>query len=319
MQRNAALDILKLLMALMIVGFHAGFLKETSALAEYLTSEGLFRIAVPVFLIINGYYFYAYLNEQKQGIWLKRIFILYCFWMLFYSYSWFSIPDLSLQSIIDLLGTLLIGYHHLWYVSGMFGAALLIILLRNLSTRGLVILVLSTFALGVFIQYAGNYHLFANPAISALSNEHWTHRNFLLFSFPFFTLGYLIYKHKLQEQLSNTMLISMLFIGLSLLITESLFNFYQLPTFTGFDNFLSLAIICPALFLLFSKHTISGASKNIALYASAIYFIHPFVLSVISKLLTLDRGTLLSLSAIVLSFMAAFILIKLNQRLKFIL
>ena len=57
MERNVSLDILKLSMAFMVVAAHARFLSEISPLGEYLTVNGLFRIILPVFLIINGFFF----------------------------------------------------------------------------------------------------------------------------------------------------------------------------------------------------------------------------------------------------------------------
>jgi hypothetical protein len=51
-------------MAFMIVGLHAGFLGEYTKLGHYLTVNGVFRVAVPVFLIINGFYFYPVLLKN---------------------------------------------------------------------------------------------------------------------------------------------------------------------------------------------------------------------------------------------------------------
>ena len=53
MQRNSTLDILKFIMAIMVVGLHARFLFETSSLGYHLTVQGIFRLAVPIFLLIN--------------------------------------------------------------------------------------------------------------------------------------------------------------------------------------------------------------------------------------------------------------------------
>lgn len=51
MNRNFSLDILKLFMAFMVVGLHAGFLGDFTSLGEYLSVNGIFRIAVPIFLV----------------------------------------------------------------------------------------------------------------------------------------------------------------------------------------------------------------------------------------------------------------------------
>ena len=66
MSRNIALDILKLSMAFMVVGLHAGFLGDFTSLGQYLTVNGLFRIAVPIFLIINGFIFIQYYQKTTK-------------------------------------------------------------------------------------------------------------------------------------------------------------------------------------------------------------------------------------------------------------
>ncbi len=98
LNRNVSLDILRFSMALSVVGLHAGFLADLTPLGSCLTVNGIFRIAVPVFLLINGFYFYPVLIKGKSADWLKRVLYLYVFWMLFshgvgqnnpYNYFWF--------------------------------------------------------------------------------------------------------------------------------------------------------------------------------------------------------------------------------------
>lgn len=48
--RNISLDVLKLTMAFMVLGLHAGFLSDYSKSGEFLFVNGIFRIAVPIFL-----------------------------------------------------------------------------------------------------------------------------------------------------------------------------------------------------------------------------------------------------------------------------
>lgn len=181
MERNVCLDVLKLSMAFMIVGLHAHFLRDISSLAEYLTVQGLFRIAVPIFLLINGYYFYTVVSAHKCGIWFKRVFLLYIIWMSVYSYFWFPPPDLSIIWFVKFAHKIIIGYHHLWYISGMIGAALLVMLLKEADTRLLITSIILTFAGGVAIQYIGNYHLYEGTIVDRFFNFNWFHRNFFFF------------------------------------------------------------------------------------------------------------------------------------------
>ena len=56
--RNLSLDYLKVFLAVCVVFLHGGWLYDINELVGYLHVNGLFRIAVPLFFIINGYYFY---------------------------------------------------------------------------------------------------------------------------------------------------------------------------------------------------------------------------------------------------------------------
>ncbi|WP_426104712.1 acyltransferase family protein [Massilia sp. TSP1-1-2] len=111
MDRNGALDILKIILALMVVGIHASFLTEWSAVASYLTVNGLFRIAVPIFLLINGYFFFQVVVAGTALKWLKRILILYLVWMAIYLPYW--LPDVHQNMISFVLRsghTIVFGY-----------------------------------------------------------------------------------------------------------------------------------------------------------------------------------------------------------------
>ena len=317
-KRNISLDILKLIMAVMVVALHSDFLSAIDPLLGYATTNGLFRLAVPTFLLINGFYFHKIAIGRGYSDWFKKVFYLYVFWMLFYVYFWFRPADFTPFEIAKLVKTFLIGYHHLWYVSGLLGAALLFVLLKRFSDRVLLMLGLSFFAVGVFIQYAGNYHIVDNYFIDKLFNKHWAHRNFLFLSFPFFLAGYFISKHDLKDKVSLSTSLFFAFVGLGLLIAESIFNYFQPRMDGGLDNLFSLIFLCPALFLVFQKLSFTGSSKFVALLASSIYFIHPLILIILKKFLVLN-SLMLTFSALFLAIISSCLVIWAHKRLKFIL
>lgn len=305
-------------MAFMVVGLHARFLGDFTALGQYLTVNGLFRIAVPVFLIINGFYFYPELSKDNQVNWLKRVIVLYAVWMAIYSYFWFPVPEFSFAWLFALIYKVIIGYYHLWYISGMIGAAIILLFLRNFSSFILVASVVLTFVCGVLIQYLGNYHIFDGSVFEKLFNYNWFHRNMLLFSYPFFCVGYLINKHSLHNIVSRKAAGFLSFFGLFVLLGESYNNFYQNGGDGGFDNLLSLLLVCPCVFICFMKSNISGKSKEIALYSSAIYFVHALFLNIFRGFIDIGE-TYLTLLVILVSLFASYFIIKANNKLKFLL
>jgi hypothetical protein len=318
LSRNIAVDILKLVLALMVVGLHSHFLADVSPLSEYLTVNGLFRIAVPMFLLINGFYFYPILSNGKSLVWFKRVFSLYLFWMLFYAYFWFVPSEFSLIEAAKLVAKFIIGYHHLWYISGMLGAAAVLLVFKNRKVRFLYLLISLTFILGVTIQYLGNYHLLDNALLDKMSNYNWVHRNFLLFSFPFFCLGFLINKLEIHKKISAKQIATICLVGFFLLSFESYINYISPSRDGAFDNYSALIILCPSIFLLIMKINIRSQYKELSAYSTGIFFIHPLILTVLLGS-TKIGPTGLTVIVIILSALASYILIKINKRLGFIL
>ena len=81
--RNLSVDVLKIVMAIFVVLLHMHFLKNVYPTLSYVLVNGLFRLGVPVFLIVTGYYFYFVDDILKLKKWLVRLFILYAIWTVF--------------------------------------------------------------------------------------------------------------------------------------------------------------------------------------------------------------------------------------------
>ncbi|WP_318494056.1 acyltransferase family protein [Photobacterium leiognathi] len=311
MRRNLLLDALKVLLAIMVVGMHAGFLKEFP-LGNFLTSQGAFRIAVPIFFVINGYYFGVVKDIKSLIIWVKRVVSLYVFWMLFYAYFWFRPDSFDVIEIVKVIKTIVVGHHHLWYLPGMIGAGVLTYFFREHLKLGVVV-ALTCFVGGVGIQYLGSYHFFESNVLDKLFNLTFIHRNFLFLGFPFFLVGFLIKLEKLSFLSDKVNFIFVL--GVLLLSVESYFNFVNSYKDGGFDNYFSLIFICPAIFILVLNSDRKTDNKNIALLSTGIYFIHPFCMSVLGKL-GFDTGTIFAFMVLALSVFASVVLIKIKDRFK---
>ena len=322
MNRNAALDYLKLALALMVVCLHSRFLANLSPLASYLTNNGLFRIAVPVFFIINGFFYNQALESGKSKEWIVKVAYIYIIWMALYSPFW--IHDLNLVSNLNssrevrIFKTLILGYHHLWYISAVICSAVLLKFLASTRDTYLSIFAVLMFSIGVVIQYAGNYHVFTNSFLDKITSTNWVHRNFLFMGFPFFCIGYLISKARVIEAIAFEKILLATFVGICAVLTESYINYIYLSKPEEFDSLVSLIIICPTIFLLFSKSTLSGNGKLAALYSSGIYLIHPAIQKLIEKYFEYNGMKLLTLT-ISISLISTYILIEVRKKVKFIL
>lgn len=304
MVRNFSLDILKLMLAVMVVAQHTYFLSETSKLGSYLTINGVLRIAVPIFFMINGFFFHSIIDSRLTG-WFKRALVLYVFWMAFYSYFWLRNIDLTLISFTNLLFLVFFGWHHLWYIPGMIGAGIMLFCLKKLTVQKLILTSAIFFYIGCLLQYMHNFYVFDSIILSEIFDSHFFYRNFLFFGFPFFALGYVIKMTQFHNKSDNKKLVILLIIGLILVLIESYVNFlYQFDKIKirPLDLLISLPVLCFAIFVLFLKLNIKKQSKKIALLATSIWLVHPFVISICKKIVTV-YGTQLTIYVIVLIFL----------------
>ena len=305
MGRNLSIDVLKIILAFFVVFLHMNFLKETYPLLSYILVNGLFRIAVPVFLVITGFYFFHIDNAKKLKKWLFRTFLLYAIWMLIYVSYWKDNEQIWL--------TIIFGYHHLWYLIGTFFSGLILYFLRNQSSRLLLTLAIFLFLFGYVVQVSGNLH-YLNTESDSLLNDYLLYRNFLFVCFPFLTIGFLINKHRIDI---STYKNSSLLVILSILgvIAEAFFNYNYISS-ESTDILFSLIFASPLLFLYCQKIYIKTTSKVLASLSTAIYVVHPLIMkSEIYK--EIQSFKILIFLAILIP--VSFGLVYLNRKLKYLL
>jgi len=316
--RNVSIDVLKLVLAFMVVGLHTGMLYDVTPTLGYLAVEGVFRIAVPVFLIINGFYFFPVMERGDTRRWFSRIISLYVFWTVIYACFWAPPLSLSVFGISKFVVNIIFGYSHLWYLTGMVGAALVMILLKNWKPRSVLFISLALYFVGVSIQYAGNYHIFTSALLDKAANAHRVHRSFLLLCFPFFYFGFAINKFRLHERISARYAWCAVMVGLGLLLLESYLNFSNPRNDGGFDNFLTLLLVCPAIFIAVHNVKLYSTQKRIALYSSGVYLVHYLVLLILWDQTDIHMSSLTFL-VVCLSLAMTAALIPLSRRAPFIL
>lgn len=316
--RNILLDILKIIAALFVIGTHAGFLFEYSEVASQIVTNGIFRIAVPFFFCVNGYFLFNVFKNDRIKTWAKRVGILYLVWMLINTYFWAYLNDFNLLKIIS---TLLFGFNHLWYLAALFFGGLVLYQLRNASNTVLIVSSFMLFLIGIIIQYAGQLHVFAQqPALDKLINYPPLHRNFLLFALPLLSVGYVIRRTNFHTKISKRFVKNLLIISLALLVTENLITYYFVTGEAILNTYLSYLFLAPALLIaaFMFKVTSNHNSKLLSSYSIAIYLVHPLIIFLIFKTLTLSP-TATTFVTIILSVIASYVLIQLNKKLKYIL
>lgn len=271
MDRKLSVDILKIVMAIMVVGIHANPLKPLGHDAIVLSGGGLYRIAVPVFFVINGYFLEQALRGGGIGRYVRRLLVLYALWTALYLPAWYGVlrgPDLWPQ-----VRLMLVGWWQLWYLPGLALAAALVALVRDWPTARLMALMGGSFLAGVAIVYGIAFDLI-HPNKALIGDATILHRNGLFLGFPFVLAGFLIRRHGVEARLGLPVLIGLAVLGVALVMGESLALSWLAPKGAGHDNLLTLGLASPVLLLLALKFPRQSASRSLGTYSSGIYFIH---------------------------------------------
>lgn len=279
------LDVSRFILALMIVAIHIYPLSFVSETLDYMVTRVMFRIAVPVFLMITGYYVIPNAIESRKKIinYTKKILKLYLISMLIYLpiniYNGYF-RDLSILKLIkDIFidGT----FYHLWYfpalILGLWIVYLLVIKLDKKYVCGIVSLL---FVIGIL---GDNYYGLIKD-VNVLNNIYkfiftifeYT-RNGLFYTPIFIYMGYLISGSKLKVSKKNNIYLMLLFLTL-MMLEGGILYYFDIPKHSSMYLFL-----LPLSYLTFN-YLISytkGSNKKLRNIANWIYVLHPLFIVIV--------------------------------------
>jgi len=320
--RNLTLDQAKVILSVMVVMIHVGFLKDYSSSMNYFFTQSIFRIVVPFFFLVSGYFFFRLITSSGfSGFkkWFLTLLALHSFWSLVYLYFYIPFDSTSLRDIfLEVVKRYIEGYWHLWFTMGLLGAGTCMYFIRNLPSAQLTVIALMLFICGCVIQYSGNYHLFEGSYLDNIANKTHMYRNFLFFAFPFFIIGYLVSRENFANKLENRSLVFLLLISFAGLCVEGAINMSYIGDYKqSFDMLFLLPFVCISLFLVFLKSERKTSSAIYTQLSAGIYFIHPLFILLMPKFISSRIMELIIVLA--LSLIASVVLILLSKRYKFIL
>lgn len=222
---NATIDIVKLLMAILVVGIHA----EPFGYNIWLDRGfGIVtRLCVPFFFVASSYFFW--IKPKKAKDYLKRILQLYLIWSIIYlPFDIASLKSMSLQDI--LYKYLWAGTDHaLWFLCGTVTGFLIVFLLSKFLDAKKV------FAISVIVLLIGCMKSTWSPMLEGLFSFEIHihvagHRNGLFYAFPYIALGRLIankHTHEKERSIRSYVLgflISMIMLSLESVLFVLIFD-----------------------------------------------------------------------------------------------
>ena len=316
MERNIYLDYFKLFLSFLVIIAHLQNFMNAHSLLDGLIN-GVARITVPCFFIINAYFAVSIIENGKliKGF-LIKILIINIVWMLIYLPFHIVTPD-GFPILIRLFVTFSLGWYHLWYIPALLEGVLLLYVLKRFHIKDEILLFSSLllYLSGYIIQHPYLFHI-------NIPNVSFIWRNFIFIGFPFIFIGYYIRKKMLIEKKkirNKTAFIILFFI---VLLIESYFT----HTFkTKAEFYLIIPFLCPLLFISIMQikspaPTIIPVSDNyISKLASFIYFVHILIILFIKQIFTPIDSMILFFPVLFLSMLLSAAVIELNKRIRIFL
>lgn len=277
--RFNGLDILKSICAYMVVFIHC--CGET--IFEQYTSS-VFRIAVPIFFMITGFFYKKTIEDGKEIIQIKKIIKLIVFSNLFYLAFYFIRLSLNgtfgvwFTDIVDshsLIDILIFNVdpilHRLWYLNALLYCLIIAYFINKAQKMDLLVKISPILIIiGLLL---GSYSMVVFD--KTLPEQYC--RNFITIALPFFAIGYEV--NKKQYKCNNTKLVVFSIISLFLNIVE-IYLLKKIGKFSGCEMFVFTPALAICVFLLFLdiKVNLSKLLSSIGKkHSTNIYIFHKFI------------------------------------------
>ena len=296
-ERNASIDIFRLICAIMVVSIHTGPLVEFGDNWHYVAAQVLPRIGVPFFFCTCGYYYIGSLLKGQYKFWqtMKRLLITYGLWSIIY-----YMPDVknvlngsaSLSGFfINCLRQFVIygSREHFWFFPAIFfsiTAATLFAKIGKLSwLAGASVVAYILGLLGCSYYGIGNQIPFITLLIN--SSRYDLIRRIVLMGFPFFMVGYFLQKVNLSRISNRGIGILEGIFTAGFLLEIILVNKLQIQVNIYITVFLYLLLFNTMLLLLKNPCGQYGKIASVTRdMANFMYYSHPLFMLGINKMMS---------------------------------
>ncbi len=275
MNRNSSIDIAKVVCAILIYFLHANVAKHFGPVFESILDNGIFRIGVPFFFTVSGYYFFNNVKTTSDLYkWCKTLLLIYLSWMMVY------LPFYYKESFF----TYIFGFWQLWYLMALLLAGAILYVIKELKYIMPVLIIIAI--LGVIIQYTRSMVDLSGFALGTVITDDFFSRNFLFFALPYVYIGWIINKYNVQNRIKKKFLVPLLLIGLLGVVLESalqpeLIVNVKFSRDLLFSNilFLPLLLIC----CLNLKVTVEN-TRLLRDFSTILFLVHPLAIIIANKL-----------------------------------
>ena len=282
MSKKINIDVWRFVLAFLIVAIHISPFDNISPNFDFFFTRILGRIAVPLFLMITGYYllYDGVNNNEKLISYTKKIVKVYLFCIILYipiniyMGKFESISFVQIFKDVFINGTL----YHLWYFPALiFGLWITYFLMKKLNNKVIFVIVVALYLIGLFgdsyygITYMSNMASVYDGIFKFFDYT----RNGLFFVPIFLYLGYVVRVYKVNSKWD--FVFSILFF-VCMTIESMVLHYFNFQRHDSMYVFL-----IPLMFFLFRFLISKNSSSNKVLrdVSTLIYIFHPFFIVVV--------------------------------------
>lgn len=315
MERKEYLDYLRVCATFCVVILHVSagnwsylpvFKFDWQVLNVY---NGFVRFCVPIFFMISG----ALMLDEKYDFNFEKLFkknilkivTAFSLWSLFYVLIDFLSGEKSIKTLIK---SALTGHYHMWFLFAIIGIYLLIPILRKLSADEnlLKYAIILTFILVFGVNIVKSFKL---TNFFGVYIENSLKLNFGYITY--FLTGYYISKTDISKKTTKVLYILGVLSIFFTIYTTKIVSINQNQAISTFYSYLMPNVFFVAVFIFLLFKSLFNNKKsdiifNISKLCFGVYLIHPFVLSVIYKYVTILSFNAIY-SVMIISFLAFFI------------
>lgn len=314
MKRNQSIDLIKFIMSICIIAIHSQIFKTINPTLYNIIPMGLLRIAVPLFFVISGYYYFQKIQQRQDTktylLHILKVFLIFEGIELLL-YTPFMLHQLQGLSIIGYIWKALsvgLGGSY-WYITSLLFS--LIILTPLWRKNKIIPMFIIGFIMYLIVfsvdSYAGFFNQTSIQTIATIHTSIFTWPQAGLTSSLFYlSMGAFIYYKKPQIKIYRIAVI----ISLILLMGEA----WYLQRSIALDGncYLSLFICVPLLFMyILQNPTIPFDTKRLGKMSFYIYMVHSIVLSILRTIIPYfyQNSELLFIVATIMSLIISYIII----------
>ena len=331
-----AIDVMKFIMAFLVVMIHKPIFSPEHPFAKYISEEVIAALAVPFFFIVSSFLCFKKMDGTKEDkkkfiLFEKRLLILYIFWTIIYipscliKYYGLRLEGMTFKlfvsALIEIAKKFFLSspFVHLWYVNTlMLSVAVLFLLRKIFSDKAVLTIAFVAFLISNLFPYlypaVPSLEAFAEACPSVLFNVFG--KGLLCTAAGMFLSD--------KDLKSDRVKISLAPIALVVLILFSVFSYEYRNTAVDTIRYFLVILCSVAVFIMCRDLRLKDSKiyKTLRNYSSLIYFTHMLMISEVLKFISDVTGVpafyynrpLIYLTTILFSVIVSTVIILLSKK-----